>query len=214
MLLKCITQKKDVIDNKSFTEYSADRNPFSQFGIWYKEHCSSGVAIPEAMSLGTSTTEGNVSIRTVLLKAYSEAGFIFFTNYNSKKGIQLSDNPKASLLFYWSESGRQVRVEGIAEKVSPEYSDSYFKTRPRESQLSAWASEQSSIVTDRQYLEKRHNYYSKKFPGPNVERPPHWGGYRIIPLWFEFWQSDEKRLHDRITYSKNNNVWNIERLAP
>ena len=200
--------------NKFLSEDFINKDPFLQFSEWYKEHVSSGVAIPEAVSLGTSTTDGCVSLRTVLLKEYSANGFVFFTNYKSKKGIQLSDNPKASLLFYWSESGRQVRIEGTAEKVSPEYSDSYFSTRPRESQLSAWASEQSSIVTDRQYLEKRYDYYSKKFSGNNVERPPHWGGFRIIPFWFEFWQNDEKRLHDRLTFTKVNSNWKMERLAP
>jgi len=200
--------------NKFLSEDFINKNPFLQFNAWYKEHLSSGITIPEAMSLGTSKTDGSVSVRTVLLKEHNETGFVFFTNYNSKKGIQLSDNPKASLLFYWSESGRQVRIEGTAEKVSAEYSDSYFKTRPRESQLSAWASEQSSVVTDRQYLEKRHDYYRKKYSGSNVERPPHWGGFRIIPFWFEFWQSDEKRLHDRITYTRIKNIWKIERLAP
>jgi len=200
--------------NKILSEDLINKNPFLHFNEWYQEHLSSGIAIPEAMSLGTSTTDGTVSVRTVLLKEYSENGFIFFTNYNSKKGLQLSDNPKCSLLFYWSESGRQVRIEGVAEKVSPEYSDSYFITRPRESQLSAWTSEQSSVVTDRQYLEERYNYYSKKFSGLNVERPPHWGGFRIIPFWFEFWQNDIRRLHDRISYTKNNNNWKIERLAP
>ena len=200
--------------NKFLSEDFINRDPFLQFSEWYKEHVSSGVTIPEAVSLGTSTTDGCVSLRTVLLKEYSSDGFVFFTNYKSKKGIQLSYNPKASLLFYWSESGRQVRIEGTAEKVSPEYSDSYFSTRPRESQLSAWASEQSSIVTDRQYLEKRYDYYSKIFSGSNVERPPHWGGFRIIPFWFEFWQNDEKRLHDRLTFTKFNSNWKMERLAP
>jgi pyridoxamine 5'-phosphate oxidase len=200
--------------NKFLLEDFINKNPFLQFNEWYKEHLTSGVSIPEAMSLGTSTTNGKVSVRTVLLKEYSENGFIFFTNYKSKKGLQLSDNPNCSLLFYWSESGRQVRIEGVAEKVSPEYSDSYFKTRPRESQLSAWASEQSSIVTDRHYLEERHSYYSKKFSGCNVERPPHWGGFCIIPSWFEFWQNDFKRLHDRLTFTKVNSNWKMERLAP
>jgi pyridoxamine 5'-phosphate oxidase len=200
--------------NKILSEDTINKDPFVQFNVWYMEHLSSGVAIPEAVSLGTSTTDGAVSVRTVLLKEYSENGFIFFTNYKSKKGLQLSDNPKCSLLFYWSESGRQVRIEGTAEKVSPEFSDSYFSTRPRESQLSAWASEQSTIVTDRQYLEKRYDYYSNKFSGINVERPPHWGGFRIIPFWFEFWQNDEKRLHDRLTFKKVNSNWKMERLAP
>ena len=214
MLVNTTIYRQKMTTHKHLSKESVNINPIVQFGIWYQEHCSIGVPIPEAVSLGTSAADGNVSVRTVLLKEFGEAGFVFFTNYNSKKGSQLSQNPKAALLFYWSESGRQVRIEGNVEKVSAEYSDSYFKTRPRESQLSAWASQQSSTVPDRQHLETRYEYYVKDFTGKSVERPPQWGGFRLIPSWFEFWQNDERRLHDRLTYTKVNSNWKIERLAP
>jgi len=200
--------------NRALTEESINPDPFIQFGVWYKEHLASGIAIPESFSLGTSTKDGKVSLRTVLFKDFSNKGFVFFTNYTSKKGTQLSGNSNVAMLFYWHESGRQIRIEGVAEKVSAEYSDSYFKTRPRESQLSAWASEQSTEVPDRAHLENRHKYYSEKFAGSPVERPLHWGGFRIIPHWFEFWKNDESRLHDRIIYTLINESWKISRLAP
>jgi pyridoxamine 5'-phosphate oxidase len=202
------------MSNFKLSEDSVNQNPFIQFDNWYKEHLASGVAIPNSVSLGTSTTDGKVSVRTVLLKEYGEDGFVFFTNYNSKKGSQLKDNHNVALLFYWHESGRQVRIEGVADKISSQESDSYFSTRPRESQLSAWASKQSTVVPGRHYLEDRHEYYKQLFSDRTVDRPPHWGGFRIVPSWFEFWQNDERRLHDRITYTEINNEWIINRLAP
>jgi pyridoxamine 5'-phosphate oxidase len=203
-----------MIKRRPLSEKSVDPNPFVQFDNWYKEHLSSNMVTPESFSLATASAGGEVSVRNVLLKDYGEDGFVFFTNYRSKKGTQLSANKKVAMLFYWPETGRQVRIEGVAEKVSEEYSDSYFKTRPRESQLSAWASNQSTVVPDRLYLEKMFDYYSDKFSGKQVDRPPHWGGFRIVPAWFEFWENDKFRLHDRITYSKKNKRWIIERLAP
>jgi len=196
------------------SEDSVNQNPFIQFDTWYKEHVASGASIPNSVSLGTSANDGKVSLRTVLLKEYGENGFIFFTNYTSKKGSQLTENPHVALLFYWPESGRQVRIEGVAEKITLQDSDSYFSTRPRESQLSAWASKQSSVVPGRHHLEEQHESFKKIFLNQNVDRPPYWGGFRIIPSWFEFWQNDERRLHDRLTYRKLNNAWVIERLAP
>jgi pyridoxamine 5'-phosphate oxidase len=200
--------------NNILSEESVDPNPFTQFDIWYREHLSSGIAIPDSFSLGTAAAGGNVSVRTVLLKDFGEEGFVFFTNYHSRKSLQLSSNKNAAMLFYWPESGRQVRIEGIVVRVPEAYSDSYFNTRPRESQLSAWASNQSTVIPDRSYLEKKYEYYKEKFSGAEVVRPSHWGGFRIIPSWFEFWSNDEFRLHDRITYSRENEVWVIKRLAP
>jgi pyridoxamine 5'-phosphate oxidase len=197
-----------------FSEKTVDPNPFVQFRIWYEERLKSGIAIPDSVSLATASSDGRVSVRTVLLKDYNDEGFFFYTNYKSRKGFQLSTNPRAALLFYWPESARQVRLEGITEKISEEDSDSYFKTRPRESQLSAWASEQSSVIPDRQHLENRYNYYENLLSGKPVDKPQQWGGFRIIPDWFEFWQEGEFRLHDRLTYTKRNDLWLLKRLSP
>lgn len=200
--------------NKDLSEKSVNRNPIVQFDIWYKEHLLHTTEIPDSVSLGTASSEGKVSVRTVLLKRYDEEGFVFYTNYLSKKGSQLSSNQKAAMLFYWPEAGRQVRIEGTAEKVSQDESEKYFKTRPRESQLAAWASEQSGIIPDRLHLERKYDFYKDVFSGRSVDKPEHWGGFRIIPGWFEFWQNGEHRLHNRITYTKNNDSWIIGRLAP
>lgn len=201
-------------DNKHFSEKTINPDPFIQFDIWFKERLNSGVAIPNTISLGTSSADGRISVRTVLMKGYDENGFVFFTNYNSKKGNQLSSNNRAALLFYWPETDRQVRIEGVAEMVSPEESENYFQTRPRESQLAAWASEQSSVIPDRRHLETKYNLYETMLKGKSVQRPPHWGGFRIIPDWFEFWQSGDFRLHDRLIYSGRHDSWILERLAP
>jgi len=203
-----------MIKNKSLSEVAVDLNPFVQFEKWYKEHLISDILVPNTVSLATATKQGHVSIRTVLLKEYNETGFVFFTNYNSKKGSHLSLNPQAALLFYWLDSGRQIRIEGVADKIPENESELYFKQRPRESQISTWASEQSSLIPDRQYLEKRYDLYNKKFIDKQVERPRHWGGFRIVPYWFEFWQERDFRLHDRITFTKRGNEWIIGRLAP
>ena len=200
--------------NKVFSEKTADPDPFLQFNKWYNEHLDAGMAIPDSVSLGTASVEGRVSVRTVLLKGYDENGFVFFTNYNSRKGIQLSENPSAALLFYWGESGRQVRIEGTIEKVTEKESVSYFSTRPRESQISAWASEQSSVIPDRLYLEERHEFFKRKFEKKEVEKPPHWGGFRLIPDSIEFWQEGVFRLHDRLVYTRTKNGWVMNRLAP
>lgn len=203
-----------MISNTGLSEKLVDPDPFVQFDHWFKERLVSDISIPNSVSLGTADTSGKVSVRTVLLKDFSEKGFVFFTNYNSKKGSHLASNPRAALLFYWPETGLQVRIEGSADKVSEEESESYFQTRPRESQLSSCASDQSSVIPDRNYLEERYDYYKNMFYNMPVKRPLHWGGYRLVPDWFEFWQSGEFRLHDRITYSRRKDKWIIERLAP
>jgi pyridoxamine 5'-phosphate oxidase len=197
-----------------FSGIEIDNDPFTQFDKWYKEHLATGCAIPDSVNLGTASSAGEVSVRTVLLKGYDERGFVFYTNYNSKKGSQLLSNKKAALLFYWSESGRQVRIEGGVDKVSGKESALYFQTRPRESQLSAWASEQSSVIPDRQYLENRYELFKNRFLNNPIEKPPHWGGFRVIPNWFEFWQNGEFRLHDRFSYTLQKETWLIERLGP
>jgi pyridoxamine 5'-phosphate oxidase len=200
--------------DKVFSEMTVDADPFLQFREWYSDHLQAGIAIPDTVSLGTASSSGVISVRTVLLKGYDENGFVFFTNYSSKKGRQLSENPSAAMLFYWPESGRQVRIEGTTEKVSETESAAYFSTRPRESQISAWASEQSSVIPDRAYLEEKHASFRSRFENRQVEKPPHWGGFRLIPDFFEFWRDGEFRLHDRIVYIREGHVWKIQRLAP
>jgi pyridoxamine 5'-phosphate oxidase len=207
-------RERKMADNKLLSEKTADNNPFVQFRKWYGEHLQAGIAIPETVSLGTASASGRVSVRIVLLKDFDETGFVFFTNYLSKKGVTLTENPSASMLFYWPESGRQIRIEGLIEKTSEYDSSSYFTTRPRESQLSAWASEQSSVIPDRHFLEKRFEMYKAKFDNKPVDKPPHWGGFRLKPDFFEFWSDGEFRLHNRIAYTWKDSRWLINRLAP
>lgn len=199
---------------KSKSSIQPEQDPFRLFDTWYKENLNSGITIPDSVSLGTASTDGRVSVRMVLLKGYSDTGFVFYTNYNSRKGLQLMSNPNAALLFYWPSSGRQIRIEGIVSKVSEEESVSYFRSRPRESQLSAWASEQGAIIPNREYLEKRYEVYKNMFYNIPVEKPRHWGGYLLKPDWFEFWQEGDFRLHHRLSYSKRNDGWVHEMLAP
>lgn len=196
------------------SEKSVAADPVIQFEKWYGDRLNTGIIYPDSVTLATSTVTGQVSARTVLLKDFSNAGFVFFTNYNSKKGQQLSENPGAAMLFYWPESGRQVRIEGVVEKVSEEESEAYFRTRSRESQIGAWASEQSKVIPDRTHLENRVEFYNNLFSGIPVPKPSHWGGFRLVPDRIEFWQEGEFRLHDRIAYTKSRNSWLIERLSP
>jgi pyridoxamine 5'-phosphate oxidase len=196
------------------SETNTDPDPVIQFGRWYNEHLNAGIAIPDTVSLGTASLTGRVSVRTVLLKGFDEYGFVFYTNYTSRKGIQLSENRHAAMLFYWPESSRQVRIEGVTEKLSGEESTSYFGTRPRGSQIGAWASEQSSVIPDRQYLDRQYRHFSSLFENKKVDKPPQWGGIRLIPDYFEFWKEGENRLHDRIEYRMENGKWMIRRLAP
>jgi pyridoxamine 5'-phosphate oxidase len=207
---KRINMKKKRI----LSEKSVEHDPIRQFGIWYAERLKTKAANPDSVTLATSAADGNVSARTVLLKDYNDNGFVFFTNYGSKKGLQLSQNPNAALLFYWPESGRQVRIEGVVEKISEVESEDYFKTRPRESQIGTWASEQSRVIPDRTHLESRVEFYKNKFSDNPVPRPSHWGGFRLVAEWIEFWQEGEFRLHDRIVFKRTGNSWSFERLAP
>jgi|ERR1041385_2561072 pyridoxamine 5'-phosphate oxidase len=200
----------------SLTKANIDSNPFSQFEQWSQDARAAGVSEQDtiSMTLATATRFGLPSARIVLLKSFDERGFVFFTNYNSRKGIELEENAQASLLFYWPQLWRQVRIEGTVERVSEEESDQYFHSRPLGSKIGAWASEQSSAIESRAALDRRFDEFSWKF-GDNVPRPPHWGGYRVKPNMIEFWQGQENRLHDRLRFkSQDNGSWIIERLAP
>lgn len=201
-------------ENRSLSQETVHPDPFMQFKLWYAERVSAVPIYPDAVTLATASNEGLVSSRIVLLKEFNKTGFIFFTNYNSKKGRQLSENPKASLLFYWPESRRQVRVEGYTEKVSAEESEAYFKTRARDSQIGAWASEQSKVIPDRKYLDDKVKSIKNKFIGRPLDKPEYWGGFRLIPENIEFWQEGEYRLHDRILYTRKSDSWYIQRLSP
>lgn len=189
-------------------------DPLALFTLWYNDWHITNPAEPQAMVLSTAGSDGAVSSRMVLLKDYNEKGFVFFTNYNSLKSRQLTTNKKAALLFWWQPQGRQVRIEGTVKKVSRETSLKYFHSRPRESQISAWASEQSSEIPDRRYLEKRFESLSEKFSGRDVDLPPYWGGLLLTPKRYEFWQEGPHRLHDRIIYLFEKGSWSCRRLAP
>lgn len=188
-------------------------DPVIQFGRWMEQAIEAGIEEPTAMVLATASAEGVPSARVVLLKGFNEKGFTFFTNYNSRKGLELGSNPNAALVFFWKELERQVRIEGSVEKVSAVESDEYFSQRPKESQVGAIISPQSTIVPDRQFLEERLKEYLEKNKAPYA-RPGHWGGFRLKPVAIEFWQGRPGRLHDRIRYTSSGAHWHIERLAP
>jgi pyridoxamine 5'-phosphate oxidase len=198
------------------TRANIDHNPFRQFEQWSRDARAAGVSEQDAisMTLATATRFGSPSARIVLLKSFDERGFVFYTNYNSRKGIELEENAQACLLFYWPQLWRQVRIEGTVERVTEEESDQYFHSRPLGSKIGAWASEQSSAIESRVALDERFQEFSGKF-GDNVPRPPHWGGYRVKPNKMEFWQGQENRLHDRLRFiSQDDGQWLLERLAP
>jgi pyridoxamine 5'-phosphate oxidase len=201
-------------ETEALSEADFESNPFDQFNKWYTARDTTSIAIPGSVSLGTASSDGRVSIRTVLLKGYDDMGFVFFTNYKSRKSSDILTNPMAALLFYWPESGRQIRIEGRVKKTSEEESEKYFASRPWESQVSAWASEQSSVIPHRKHLDLSFEYFKSQFAGQSVDKPPWWGGFRLLPDWFEFWQDGGFRLHDRIIYRKENEAWIKERLAP
>lgn len=195
-------------------ENKIKNNPLDQFTIWFDEAIDAEVTEPNAMILSTVSQAGSPSSRTVLLKGLEEDGFIFFTNYESEKGKEIAQNNNVSLLFLWLDLERQVRISGKAIKLSTEGSEAYFKSRPRDSQIGAWASKQSEVVPDRQYLEDRFKTMRVKFKDQEIPLPHFWGGYKVIPSRIEFWQGRPNRLHDRILYSIDENEWKIERLSP
>jgi pyridoxamine 5'-phosphate oxidase len=191
-----------------------DVDPFIQFSKWFSERQPPAEEETGTAVLATSGIYGRPSARMVLVKEFSRKGFVFYTNYGSRKAIQIFENPYGALLFYWPEIHRQVRIEGEIKKVTVSKSTAYFRKRKRESQLSAWASDQSRPVPDRSYLESRVEGFGTRFKDRIVPRPPRWGGFILMPSWFEFWQEGEHRLHDRISYTLIGNLWKIERLAP
>lgn len=195
-------------------EGDVDNNPVVQFGKWFKEAVEAKLYEPNVMTLATADLRGKPTARILLLKGFDENGFVFYTNYSSLKGQQLAENPQASMVFFWPELERQVRIEGTVFKVPEENSDTYFHSRPAGSQIGALASPQSSIIPDRQVLEARVEELSAAYAGKEIPRPEHWGGYQLKADYIEFWQGRPSRLHDRITYTQENGVWTINRLAP
>jgi len=199
---------------KSLNENEAQSNPIDQFTIWWNEALASNIDEINAMTLATASAAGKPDARIVLLKGYDEKGFIFFTNYSSTKGKQLAENPFATLVFFWKELERQVRIEGRVEKISEADSDAYFFSRPVGSRIGAWASPQSTVIQNRELLEQNVKQLELKYADGNVPRPEHWGGYVVVPEQIEFWQGRSSRLHDRLHYRLENGAWIIERLAP
>ena len=198
---------------KTLDETHVDRDPLKQFGVWMVEAIHAQVPEPTAMTLATADASGKPSSRIVLLKGVDPRGFVFFTNYESRKGRDLAANPQAALTFLWKELERQVRIEGRVEKVSAEESAAYYATRPLGARIGAWASPQSDPIESRQWLEARWAMLSEEY-GETPQCPPHWGGYRVMPDSLEFWQGRRSRLHDRIVYTREGNAWKLARLAP
>ena len=196
-------------------EAHVNPDPVVEFDRWFTQAREAKVPEPNAMTLATATREGAPSARIVLLKGYDERGFVFFTDYRSRKGTELEQNPQASLVFFWPELERQVRIIGTVERTSAQESEEYFRTRPRGSRLGAWVSHQSRVIPSRAQLESGLRQVKERFPTDDVPLPPHWGGYRLRPQEVEFWQGREDRLHDRIRYlRKKGGGWQLERLSP
>ena len=208
-----LSKLKAQFSSSGIAKGELNANPFIQFELWMQQASAAELTLPNAMSLATHNA-AEISIRTVLLKSFDEQGFVFFTNYNSKKSKQIEDNPQAALLFSWLNLERQVKISGTVEKVSAVESIKYFASRPKNSQLSAWASAQSSKLSSRQALLSQFASMSAKFNKGEVPLPDFWGGYRVVPHSIEFWQGRENRLHDRFIYQKQQDNWVISRLAP
>jgi len=201
--------------HKSLSESDVDANAIKQFEKWWVEAVNSKIEEVNAMTLATASIDALPSARIVLLKEFNEKGFVFFTNYESYKAQQLAENPKACIVFFWKELERQIRITGLIEKINSKQSDDYFQSRPEASRIGAWASPQSRVIEDRQWLDEKFNELVNKMEGKTIPRPSHWGGYIVKPVVIEFWQGRPSRLHDRIQYTlEENGEWKIERLAP
>ncbi len=196
-------------------EGDLDADPFKQFGYWYDTATGAGFVHPEAFTLATVSPDGRPSARMLLLKGFDENGFVFFTNTRSRKGEELRGNPHCAICFWWDKLERQVRIEGQVYTVSAEEADLYYATRPRGSRLGAWASQQSRVIENREYLDRLYHALELEYADEDIPRPPYWNGYRLVPSSIEFWQGRPNRLHDRLRYRKlGNGGWLIERLAP
>ena len=209
-----LPEREWVHPDTGLSEEDVNPDPFKQFSVWLEDALAAKLLQPLGMALATATRDGRPSVRMVLLRGVSEKGFCFFTNYESRKARELQTNPRAALVFYWAELDRQVRVEGTIERLSAEESDAYFQTRPRGSQLGAWASPQSQIIPNRELLERNLQELTAKYSSGQVPRPPHWGGYRLVPQAIEFWAGGDNRLHDRLRYTRDGQGWTVQRLAP
>lgn len=206
---------RKLYEKHQLLEEEIPSDPFELFHYWIREtETNKEIEEINTMTLSTVGLDGYPKSRVVLLKEYDREGFVFFTNYLSDKGKSISENPKVCLSFFWPTSERQVIVKGIARKTSEEESKEYFKSRPRGSQLGAWVSAQSSIIPSREFLKKRLEKLDTEYEGKEIPKPPFWGGYKVFPSEFEFWQGRPNRLHDRMYYSKENKLWSIDRLAP
>jgi pyridoxamine 5'-phosphate oxidase len=219
-IISCLKMKQDIAQiRQEYTLQSLDNqdvspNPFAQLEKWLEEAINAEVPEPTAMTLATVDTEGMPSARIVLLKGADESGLVFFTNYASTKGKAIAAHSQVCLNFFWAELQRQIRVLGKIEKVSEAESIDYFQSRPRASQIGAWVSPQSQAIPSREWLEEKFIELEQKYAGQSIPKPEHWGGYRVIPHYFEFWQGRPSRLHDRIVYEKTADIWQIKRIAP
>ncbi|CAN5312889.1 pyridoxamine 5'-phosphate oxidase [soil metagenome] len=200
--------------SQSLEESDVAQDAIVQFERWWRDAVNAQIDEVNAMTLATASAAGKPSARIVLLKGFTEKGFTFFTNYQSHKGSELHENPDATLVFFWKELERQIRISGIVEKISAEESDDYFNSRPEGSKLGAWISAQSTVISSRLELEEKQIQLTEEFRGKEIHRPPHWGGYNLAPAEIEFWQGRTSRLHDRIQYIKRADEWLIQRLSP
>lgn len=214
MLTPLLQNLRNEYKQHSLDETTVSANPFHQFQQWFAEVVEAEISEANAMTLATATPEGKPSARIVLLKGMDDTGFVFYTNYESRKGAELAANPQGALLFFWKEIERQIRIEGSIEKVSREESAEYFQSRPEGSRLGAWASHQSTVLANRAAIEEQYAQIAAQYADGNIPLPDYWGGYRLLPHYFEFWQGRSNRLHDRVQYDLTEKGWTISRLSP